>query len=274
MRRSIIIEPNRWERHYWSDLWRYRELFRILAWRDLSVRYKQTAIGTLWALIRPLLTTVVFTVIFGRLAQLPSDGSAPYAVMVLAGMLPWAFVSTSLTDASNSLITDTNLISKVYFPRMIVPMAMLGVALADFAISFVIMLVLMLWYAFPPSWYIVTLPLWVVFALLATIGPALWVSALNVRFRDFRYVIPFLVQFGMYVSPVGFSSSIIPADWRLLYYLNPIAAVIDGFRWSILGNQSQLYWPGIAESVAVTAFFLWFGLRQFRRMEKSFADLV
>lgn len=245
-----------------------------MAWRDLSVRYKQTAVGALWAIIRPLLTTVVFTIIFGQLAQLPADGAAPYAVMVLAGMLPWALVSTSLADGSQSLINDTNLISKVYFPRLIVPMAVFVVGLVDFLISFVIMLVLMAWYGFLPSWHMISLPLWATFALLATIGPALWISALNVRFRDFRYVIPFLVQFGMYVSPVGFSSSIVPVDWRFLYYLNPIAAVIDGFRWAILGGHAQLYWPGIAESVVVSAFFLWFGVRQFRRMEKSFADLV
>lgn len=274
MQRLIIIEPNRRERHYWIDLWRYRELFRILAWRDLSVRYKQTAIGALWALIRPLLTTLVFTVIFGHIARLPSDGATPYALMVFAGMLPWTFFATGITDAANSLITDTNLISKVYFPRLIVPIATIVVALADFVISFCILIALMGWYQFLPSWHILTLPIFVFAAFLATMGPALWISALNVRYRDFRYVIPFIVQFGMYVSPVGFSSGVIPEQWRLLYYLNPMAGVIDGFRWAILGGDSQLYFPGLAIGASVVAFFLWFGIRQFRKMEKSFADLI
>ena len=274
MQRSIIIEPNRLERHYWLDLWRYRELFRILAWRDLSVRYKQTAIGALWALIRPVLTTAVFTVIFGRIAQLPSDGSIPYALMVLAGMLPWTFLSTGISDASNSLINDTNLISKVYFPRLIVPTATIVVAFADFVISFCMMIVLMVWYKYLPSWHIILLPAFVLAAFFATLGPALWVSALNVRFRDFRYVVPFIVQFGMYISPVGFSSSVIPEQWRLVYYLNPIVGIIDGFRWCILGGQSRIYLPGLALGMSVMAFFAWFGIRQFRKMEDNFADLV
>lgn len=274
MQRLIIIEPNRQERHYWLDLWRYRELFRILAWRDLSVRYKQTVIGALWALIRPVLTTVVFTVIFGRIAQLPSDGSVPYALMVLAGMLPWTFLSTGISDASNSLINDTNLISKVYFPRLIVPTATIVVAFADFIISFCMMIVLMAWYKFLPSWHIIILPAFVLAAFLTTLGPALWVSALNVRFRDFRYVVPFIVQFGMYISPVGFSSSVIPEQWRLVYYLNPMVGIIDGFRWCILGGQSRLYLPGLALGLSVMAFFFWFGIRRFRKMEDNFADLV
>jgi lipopolysaccharide transport system permease protein len=274
MREPIIIEPNRRELHYWRDLWQYRELFRILAWRDLSVRYKQTVVGALWALIRPILTMAVFTVIFGHIARLPSDGSTPYALMVLAGMLPWTFFSTGLADAANSLIVDTNLISKVYFPRLIVPTATIVVAFADFLISFCILIVLMAWYQFLPNWQILLLPAFIISAFLATIGPALWISALNVRYRDFRYVIPFIVQFGLYASPVGFSSSVIPERWRLLYYLNPMAGVIDGFRWCTLGGQSQLYLPGLAVSAGVMVFFLWLGLRQFRKMENSFADLI
>lgn len=274
MQRVIVIEPNSQERHYWHDLWRYRELFRILAWRDLSVRYKQTAIGVLWALIRPVLSTVIFTIIFGHIAQLPSDGSVPYALLVLAGMLPWTFFSTGISDAANSLINDTNLISKVYFPRLIVPTATIVVALADFLISFGIMILLMAWYHFLPSWHIFLLPVFVLAAFLTTMGPAMWISALNVRFRDFRYVIPFIVQFGMYVSPVGFSSSVIPEQWRLVYYLNPMVGIIDGFRWCILGGQSHLYLPGTALGLCVTTYFLWFGIGQFRKMEKSFADLV
>ena len=274
MRDLIVIEAGRLERHYWLDLWRYRELFRVLAWRDLSVRYKQTVIGVVWALIRPVLTMLVFTIIFGRIAQLPTDGTAPYALMVFAGILPWTFFANGLGEASSSLISSANLITKVYFPRLIVPTATLVVALVDFLISFCILVLLMVWYRFMPDWRILLLPLFVLLAFCASVGPALWIAALNVKYRDFRYVIPFVVQLGLYVSPVGFSSSVVPEQWRLLYSLNPMVGVIDGFRWCILGGQSELYGPGLAVSIVVTAFFLWFGIHQFRKMEKSFADLV
>jgi lipopolysaccharide transport system permease protein len=274
MENVIIIEAGRGERHYWLDLWRYRELFRVLAWRDLSVRYKQTVIGVLWALIRPFLTMLVFTVIFGRIAKLPTDGNAPYALMVFAGILPWSLFSTGLSEASNSLINNTSLISKVYFPRLIVPIATVVVAFVDFLISFCILLVLMGWYRFLPDWRIMALPVFVVLAFFASVGPSLWITSLNVKYRDFRYVIPFIVQFGLYVSPVGFSSSVVPEQWRLLYSLNPMVGVIDGFRWSILHGQSELSAPSLLISIAVIAFFLWFGVRQFRKTEKSFADLI
>ncbi len=274
MNTVIIIEAGRSERHYWLDLWRYRELFRVLAWRDLSVRYKQTVIGVLWALIRPFLTMVVFTIIFGRIAKLPTDGNAPYALMVFAGILPWTFFSTGLSDASNSLINNTSLISKVYFPRLIMPIATIVVAFVDFLISFGILLVLMGWYRFMPDWRILVLPVFALLAFFASVGPALWITSLNVKYRDFRYVIPFIVQFGLYVSPVGFSSSVVPEKWRLLYSLNPMVGVIDGFRWCILRGQSELYMPGLLASVVVITFFLWFGVHQFRKTEKSFADLI
>jgi lipopolysaccharide transport system permease protein len=274
MQPLIIIEPGRQERNYWLDLWRYQELFRVLAWRDLSVRYKQTVIGLAWALIRPLLTMLVFTVIFGRIAHLPSDGAVPYPLLVMAGMLPWSFFSSGLSEAANSLINNANLVSKVYFPRLIVPTATVVVAFVDFLISFAIMIALMAWYAFAPGWQLLLLPVFVAFAFLTGIGPALWIAALNVKYRDFRYVIPFIVQFGLYVSPVGFSSSIIPAQWRLIYSLNPMVGVIDGFRWCILGGESGLYWPGLLVSAAVAAFFLWLGIYRFRKTEKSFADLI
>jgi lipopolysaccharide transport system permease protein len=274
MQDVIVIEAGRRERNYWLDLWRYRELFRVLAWRDLSVRYKQTVIGVLWALIRPVLAMLVFTIIFGQIARLPSDGTAPYPLMVLAGILPWTFFSTGLSEASNSLINNANLISKVYFPRLIVPTATVVVALVDFLISFSILVLMMAWYQFLPGWQILVLPVFVLLAFFASIGPALWITALNVKYRDFRYVIPFIVQFGLYVSPVGFSSSVVPEQWRLLYSLNPMVGVIDGFRWCILGGQSGLYAPGLAVSIGVTGFFLWFGIRRFRAMEKSFADLI
>jgi lipopolysaccharide transport system permease protein len=274
MENIIVLEAGRRDRHYWLDLWRYRELFYVLAWRDLVVRYKQTAIGVLWALIRPMLTVLIFTIIFGHIAKLPSEGTAPYSVMVFAGMLPWTFFSTSLVDASQSLLSNANLVSKVYFPRMIVPTATVVVSLVDFLISFFMLLTLMAWSGFLPGWQIALLPFYVLFGMLASIGPALWITALNVKFRDFRFVIPFIVQFGLYISPVGFSSSVIPAKWRLLYSLNPMVSVIDGFRWCLLGGQGHLYLPGLTLGVCVTLFFVWFGIHRFRAMEKSFADLI
>jgi len=270
----LVIEPGRTEQNYWADLWRYRELFLILAWRDISVRYKQTIIGVLWAIIRPFLTMVVFTVIFGRLAGLPSDGNSPYALMVFAAMLPWSLFSTALGEASNSLIGNAHLISKVYFPRLIVPTATVVTAFVDFLISFVILLGLMAYYRFAPGWNILLLPVFIFLALLASLGPGLWITALNVKYRDFRYVIPFVVQFGLYVSPVGFSSNVIPEKWRMLYSLNPMVGVIDGFRWCILGGDIPIYRPGFAFSLVIVLFFLWLGISRFRRMEKSFADLI
>lgn len=245
----------------------------MLAWRDVSVRYKQTVIGVAWAVIRPFLTMLVFTVVFGQVAKLPSDGAAPYALLVFAGMLPWTFFSTALADASNSLVSNANLISKVYFPRLIVPAATVVVALVDFLISFSILVAMMVWYQWLPGPQIILLPIFVLLAFLASLGPSLWITALNVKYRDFRYVIPFIVQFGLYVSPVGFSSEVVPDEWRLVYSLNPVVGVIDGFRWCLLG-EADIHWPGAALSLAVTTFFLWFGTRQFRIMEKSFADLI
>jgi len=270
----LILEPGRAEKNYWGDLWRYRELFIILAWRDISVRYKQTIIGVIWAIIRPLLTMLVFTIIFGRVAKLPSDGNAPYALMVFAAMLPWTLFSTSLGEASNSLISNEKLISKVYFPRLIIPTATVVTAFVDFLISFIILFGMMLYYQFAPTWSLLLLPVFIILALLASLGPGLWITALNVKYRDFRYVIPFVVQFGLYISPVGFSSNVIPEKWRLLYSLNPMVGVIDGFRWCVLGGKSPIYWPGFAISITIVTFFLWLGISSFRKMEKSFADLI
>jgi lipopolysaccharide transport system permease protein len=270
----LVIEAGKTERQYWRDLWRFRELFYILAWRDVVVRYKQTLIGVAWAVVRPFLTMVILTVIFGRVAGLASEGDAPYALLVLAGMLPWTLFSTSLGEASNSLIANSNLISKVYFPRLIVPTAAVITAFVDFLISLVLLLLVMLYYQFFPSWQIVFLPGFMVLALLASLGPGLYVTALNVKYRDFRYIIPFIVQFGLYVSPVGFASSRIPAEWRVWYSLNPVVGVIDGFRWCLLGGESRLYWPGFAVSTAVVTLFLWFGVSKFRSMEKCFADII
>lgn len=273
-KRLLILEPGRAERNYWSDLWHYRELFAILAWRDISVRYKQTVIGVAWALIRPFLTMVVFTIVFGRLAKLPSDGTAPYPVMVFAGMLPWFLFSSILSDASGSLAGNAHLISKVYFPRLVIPAASGMVALVDFLVNLAVLAALMLWYSFAPGWHILLLPGFTFLAFLASLGPALWITALNVKYRDFRYIIPFIVQFGLYVSPVGFSSSVIPENWRFWYSLNPVVGVIDGFRWCLLGGDSPFYLPGFLASLAVVVFFLWFGVCYFRSTERTFADMV
>ena len=271
---EIIIESGRIEKNYWTDLWRYRELFIILSWRDLSVRYKQTVIGIFWAILRPVLTMLVFTIIFGRIAKLPSDGTAPYALLVFAAMLPWSLFSNALSESSNSLIGNTNLISKVYFPRMILPASTVITALVDFLISFFILIALMIIYQFLPAWQILLLPFFIILALLSSLGPGLWITALNVKYRDFRYVIPFLIQFGLYISPVGFSSNVIPDQWRLIYSLNPMVGVIDGFRWCILGSNSPIYLPGFFLSLAIIAFFLWLGITRFRKMEKTFADII
>jgi lipopolysaccharide transport system permease protein len=272
--RVLVLEPGRAERHYWRDLWAYRELFAILAWRDVAVRYKQTIIGIGWAVIRPFLTTVIFTIVFGRLAKLPSDGTTPYPILVFAGMLPWFLLSSILSDASNSLLGNANLIGKVYFPRIIIPSSSAVVALVDFTINLLLLLGLMAWYGFAPGSQIVFLPGFVALAVLASLGPALLITALNVKYRDFRYIIPFIVQIGLYISPVGFSSAVVPEEWRFWYSLNPIVGVIDGFRWCLLGGESQLYIPGFLTSLAVVAVFLWIGVAYFRRTERTFADLM
>jgi len=271
---ELVLEPGRADKRYWHDLWTYRELFAILAWRDVVVRYKQTVIGVAWAMVRPFLAMVVFTVVFGHLAKLPSVGGAPYPVMVFAGMLPWFLFSTVLTEASSSLIGNANLVSKVYFPRLIIPASSAVVALVDFAVNLALLAGIMLWYGYAPGWQILALPGFVVLAMLASLGPAFLVTALNVKFRDFRYIVPFIVQFGLYVSPVGFSSGTVPSQWRFWYSLNPVVGVIDGFRWCILGGKSPLYLPGFIMSLGVVALFFWLGIIYFRRTEKSFADII
>jgi lipopolysaccharide transport system permease protein len=271
---ELVIEAGRTEAQYFRDLWRYRELFYFLAWRDILVRYKQTAIGVAWALIRPFLTMVVFSVVFGRLANLPTEGGAPYPILVFAAMLPWQFFANALSECSNSLISNANLISKVYFPRLVVPTSAVIVSFVDFLISGIILLGLMAWYSAVPSWRVVTLPLFIAVAFAAAMGAGLWIAALNVQYRDFRYVVPFLVQFGLYISPVGFSSAIIPDRWRLLYSLNPMVGVIDGFRWAIIGGDVELYWPGFLLSLLLVVVLLVTGILYFRRMERTFADVI
>jgi lipopolysaccharide transport system permease protein len=270
----LVIEAGRAETQYWKDLWKYRELFYFLAWRDILVRYKQTVIGMAWALLRPFLTMVVFTFVFSSLAKLPTEGDTPYPILVYAAMLPWQFFSGSLSECSNSLINNANLLSKVYFPRLIVPTSAVIVSFVDFMIAGIILLALMAWYNFVPDWRILTLPLFIFIAFAASMGVGLWLAALNVEYRDFRYVVPFLVQFGLYISPVGFSSTVVPQQWRLLYSLNPMVGVIDGFRWAILGGESQIYLPGFAVSVGLVVLLLVSGIWYFRKMERTFADVI
>ena len=270
---EMVIMAGQTDRHYWFDLWRYRELFYFLAWRDISVRYKQTVIGIGWSVIRPVLIMVVFTIVFGKLAKLPSDG-VPYPILVFTAMLPWQFFSNAFTDAGNSLIGNTNMISKVYFPRLIIPTSAIIVSLVDFAISFLILIGLMFWYDFYPDWRMLTLPLFITYAFITVLGASVWIAALNVKYRDFRYIIPFVVQFGLYISPVGFSSNVVPEQWRLLYSINPMVGVIDGFRWAILGGTSQFYWPGFLLSLFLVLVILVTGIVYFRKTEKTFADVI
>lgn len=275
---EVFIEPGRAEKNYWKDLWRYRELFYILSWRDLKVRYKQTVIGVLWSVLRPLLTMAIFTFVFKNVAKFEAPGGINYAVLVFAGLLPWQFFAAGLTEASNSLVGNERLISKVYFPRMIIPAASVITSLVDFFISLVLMFGLMILFGTEASVNLVLLPLFIIMAFFASFGVGLWLTALNVKYRDFKHVVPFLVQIGLYISPVGFTSDIaskmIPEKFRLLYYLNPMAGVIDGFRWCFFGDKTPIYWPGMLLSLAVIIIFLLIGIRTFRRMEKSFADLI
>jgi lipopolysaccharide transport system permease protein len=274
---ELIIEAGRTERQYWRDLFRYRELFYFLAWRDVLVRYKQTVIGVLWAVLRPLLTMIVFVFIFGMIAKLPTEG-VPYPVMVFAGMLPWQLFATSLSEGSNSLISNANLISKVYFPRLIVPASSVIVSFVDFLISLALLALLMLWFHVWPTWYLLTLPLFILLALMASMGAGFWLAALNVKYRDFRYVVSFMVQFGLYLSPVGFSSSLVREKFGetvfVFYSLNPMVGVIEGFRWAVSGGRSSIFVPGLIAGVVTTSLLLLSGLWYFRRTERTFADVI
>lgn len=270
---ELVIEAGRSVRNYWRDVWRFRDLFIFLAWRDVLVRYKQTVFGIAWAWIRPLLTMITFTVVFGKLAKLPSE-DAPYSVLVMIGLLPWQFFSTAFGSASTSLLDNANLISKVYFPRIIVPTSVVMVVFIDLLVGMVLLVGLMGWTGTIPDWRVVALPLFVVQVFVLSVGLGLWVAALNVRYRDFRHVVPFLLQIGLYASPVGFSSTIVPEKWRLLYACNPMVGVIDGFRWSLLGGKAPLDWTEFALGMGVTLAVLILGIRQFRRTERTFADEI
>jgi lipopolysaccharide transport system permease protein len=280
---DLILEPGRAEKNYWRDLWRYRELFIILAWRDVTVRYKQTVIGVAWAVIRPLLTTIVFTVVFSKIAKLPAPAAVPYALLVMAANLPWQFFSTAMSEASNSLIGNANLISKIYFPRLIIPAGSVITSFVDFLITLGLMAALMLWYQFAPDFRLLALPLFMVLAFGAAFGIGLWLCALNVKYRDFRYIVPFVVQFGFFLSPVGYSTTRVPEIWhwhgmdlpaRLLYSLNPMVGVIDGFRWCLLRGESPLDVTTVLTSVLLTSVLCLSGIWYFRKMERTFADVI
>jgi lipopolysaccharide transport system permease protein len=270
----IVIEAGHVEKKYWRDVWRYRELLYFLAWRDVLVRYKQTVIGIAWVVIRPLLVMFVFTLAFGKIAKLPSEGDTPYTMLVLAGLLPWQFFSTALSEASASLISNANLITKVYFPRVIVPVSTVVTSVVDFVVTLGLFAALMVWYGISPTWRLATIPLFVLLMFLAAMGAGLWLAALNVKFRDFRYVVPFIVQFGLYISPVGFSSRIVPESISWAFMLNPMVGVIDGFRWALLGGPASLNLMPRAFSAGVSTLILAAGISYFRRTERSFADVI
>lgn len=269
---DLIIEPGRIEKNYWSDLWRYRELFYILAWRDFKVRYKQTVIGVAWSVLRPLLTLAVIVVVFSKLAKLPSEGEAPYAIMALSGLLPWLFFSNALSESSNSLITNTNLFTKVYFPRILIPASSIVLGFVDFLITFVMLLLIMIFYQFVPSINMIFLPFFFILTFMASFGVGILMSTLNLKYRDFRYIVPFIVQFGMYISPVAFSSSIVPEKYQFLYSLNPLVGVIDGFRWCIIGGDVALNVKSLLISTIVILVFTIGGIQYFRKTEKMLAD--
>jgi lipopolysaccharide transport system permease protein len=280
---ELILESGRTEKNYWRDLWRYRELFIILAWRDIAVRYKQTVVGVAWAVIRPLLTTIVFTVVFSKIARLSAPATVPYALLVMAANLPWQFFATALSESSNSLISNSNLISKIYFPRLIVPAGSVITSFVDFLITLGLLALMMVWYQFLPDWRLLLLPAFMLLAFGAAFGIGLWLCALNVEYRDFRYIVPFIVQFGFFLSPVGYSTDRVPAIWhwhgfdipaRLLYSLNPMVGVIDGFRWCLLRGQSPVDPSTLIASALLTVALCASGIWYFRKMEKTFADVI
>lgn len=270
---ELVIEAGRTEGQYWRDLWRYRELFFFFAWRDMLVRYKQTVVGISWSLIRPLLTMAVLTIVFGKFGKMPSGG-VPYPLMVFCGMLPWLFFSTALMESGNSLVTNANMIAKVYFPRMTITVSSVMTSLIDFLISSMFLVALMLWYRVSPPYEIFFLPFFVLLMVASSLGVGMWIAALMVEYRDFRFIVPFIVQFGLYISPVGFQSGVVPDKYRLIYALNPMVGIIDGFRWCLLNTAAGIYWPEIAISVIDVTFLLLSGIWYFRRTERTFADVI
>jgi lipopolysaccharide transport system permease protein len=268
----LVLEAGRAEAHYWRDLWHYRELFWFLTWRDLLVRYKQTAVGVAWALLQPALTTAVFC-IFGQILKLPTGG-VPRPILIFAAQLPWQFFSSALSASSNSLVGNANLISKIYFPRLIIPVSAIVVSLVDFLISAVFLAGLMAAYGFAPDLRMLVLPLFLFVAFGAALGVGLWLTALNVKYRDFRFVLPFIIQFGLYISPIAFTSDLVPPRWRTLYELNPMVGIIDGFRWGLLRGNAPSPWMSLSYSLGLVVVLLATGVWYFRKTERTFADII
>lgn len=273
LNRVTVIESGKTEKQYFKDLWTFHELFFFLAWRDILVRYKQTVFGVLWAVLRPLMAMVVFSIIFGKFAKMPSEG-VPYPILVYCGMLPWQFFASAFQECSTSLITNQSLISKIYFPRLVIPVSAIVVSLVDFLVAMIILFGLMIYYHFYPIWQMILIPFFLLIAFFAALGPGLYAAAMNVKYRDFRYIIPFILQVGLYISPVGFSSKVIPGKWQLIYNLNPMVGVINGFRWSILGGKNRLDWISFSFAVLIIVVLFILGLRFFRKTEESFADVI
>lgn len=269
---KVIEPPKGWQALNLREIWRFRELLYFLAWRDIKLRYRQTALGAAWAILQPLLTMVLFSVIFGQLAKLPSEG-LPYPVFTYTALLPWQLFATALTSASNSLVVNQNLISKIYFPRLIMPFSSILAGLLDFAIAFLVLVGMMVFYRIVPTWGVLVLPLLVLLAVLTSLSVGLWLSALNVRYRDIRYVLPFLTQFWMYATPIAYSAGLVPGKWRWLYSLNPMTGVVEGFRWALLGKAS-LDLPQVLLSAGIVLVLLVSGLFYFKRTEATFADVI
>ena len=271
---DIYFGPRFGKRQYLRDLWNFRGLLYFLAWRDILVRYKQTVIGIAWSLLNPLFFMVVFTAIFSRIGRFPSDGQTPYPLLVFSALLPWQLFASALTQSSKSLVENARMVSKIYFPRLLIPLSSVVVSLVDFLISLGLLLAMMIYYQWNPGWRLLALPLFLGLGLLTALSLGIWLAAINVKYRDFQYIIPFLMQIGLFVSPVGFSSSVIPPEWRLLYALNPMVGVIDGFRWCLLGGQVPLYLPGLGLSLLLTLLLLRGGIAYFHKTERTFADYI
>jgi lipopolysaccharide transport system permease protein len=269
---TIVIQAGQAEQHYWRDLWRYRELLGFLAWRDIKVRYKQAALGITWAIIQPAVQTVLLTFVFGKLAKMP-DGGVPYPLLVLTGLLPWQLFSSAFSGASNSLVSNTNLISKIYFPRLIIPLSALAVALVDLLILLVITLPVTLIFGVMPTWRLLLLPVFILMALLVAFGAGLWITALTVKYRDFRFITPFLLQIGLFVTPIGYRTDFLP-NWRDLLALNPLTSVVNGFRWCLLGGGMDFYASALVMSLLISVVLLGTGLWYFRGTERQFADVL
>lgn len=274
MREQIVIEAGRGSRQYWRDVWQYRELFLLLAWRDLLVRYKQTVLGFAWALARPLAMAITLTLVFHRLAKLQPPDGVPYIVLALCGQLPWAFFAAMLTESGGSLVNNQGLIAKVYFPRILIPAGSIAVSSADFLISSMLLTGFMIWFGVMPDWHLITLPFFLAIIVALALGTGLLVSALNVRYRDFKHLVPVLVQLGFYLSPVAYASSNVPERYRMIYALNPMVGVIDGFRWAVLSGREPLYLPALAISVCSAILMMGIGVRYFRSVERGFADII